>query len=61
MTREELIGRRLLEFLPEARTSGLFDASVRVIETGEPSSQDDLVVAVGGDSGGERASGGNGM
>ena len=33
---------------PEARTSGLFDASVRVIETGEPFSRDGLVVAVGG-------------
>ena len=48
VAREELIGRCLLEFLPEARTSGLFDASVRVIETGEPFIQDDLVVAVGG-------------
>ena len=52
VTREELIGRRLLEFLPESRISGLFDAFVRVIETGEPFIQDDLVVAVGGD--GER-------
>ena len=49
VTREELIGRRLLEFLPESRSSGLFDAFVRVIETGEPFIQDDLVVAVGGD------------
>ena len=49
VTREELIGRRLLEFLPESRISGLFDASVRVIETGEPYIQDDLVFAVGGD------------
>jgi PAS domain S-box-containing protein len=48
VTREELTGRRLLEFLPESRSSGLFDAFVRVIETGEPFSQDDLVVAVGG-------------
>ena len=48
VAREELIGRRLLEFLPESRSSGLFDAFVRVIETGEPFSQDDLVVAVGG-------------
>ena len=49
VTREELIGRRLLEFLPESWTSGLFDAFVRVIETGEPFIQDDLVFAVGGD------------
>ena len=49
VTREELIGRRLLEFLPESRSSGLFDAFVRVIETGEPFNEDDLVVAVGGD------------
>ena len=49
VAREELVGRRLLECLPEARTSGLFDASVGVIETGEPFSRDDLVVAVGGD------------
>ena len=47
VAREGLIGRRLLEFLPEARTSGLFNASVRVIETGEPFSRDGLVVAVG--------------
>ena len=46
VTREELIGRRLLEFLPESRTSGLFDAFVRVIETGEPFIEDDLVFAV---------------
>ena len=51
VTREELIGRRLLEFLPESRSSGMFEAFVRVIETGEPFSQDDLVVAVGGDLG----------
>ena len=49
VTREELIGRRLLEFLPESRSSGLFDAFVRVIETGEPFIEDDLVFAVGGD------------
>ena len=49
VTREELIGRRLLEFLPEFRGSGLFDAFVRVIETGEPFIEDDLVFAVGGD------------
>jgi PAS domain S-box-containing protein len=48
VTREELIGRRLLEFLPESGSSGLFDAFVRVIETGEPFIQDDLVFAVGG-------------
>ncbi len=47
MTSEALIGRRLLEFLPESRSSGLFDAFVRVIETGEPFIQDDLVFAVG--------------
>ena len=52
VTREGLIGRRLLECLPEARRSGLFDAFVPVIETGEPFIQDDLVFAVGGD--GER-------
>ena len=49
VAREELIGRHLLGFLPEARSSGLFDAFVRVIETGEPFSRDDLVFAVGGD------------
>ena len=49
VTREELIGRRLLEFLPESRSSGLFDAFVRVIETGEPFIRDDLVFAVGGE------------
>ena len=49
VAREELIGRHLLGFLPETRSSGLFDALVRVIETGEPFSRDDLVFAVGGD------------
>ena len=49
VTREELIGRRLLEFPPESWTAGLFDAFVRVVETGEPFIQDDLVFAVGGD------------
>ena len=49
VAREELIGRHLLGFLPESRSSGLFDAFVRVIETGEPFSRDDLVFAVGGD------------
>ena len=48
VTREELIGRRLLEFLSDSPISGLFDAFVPVIETGEPFIQDDLVVAVGG-------------
>ena len=48
VAREELIGRHLLGFLPGARSSGLFDAFVRVIETGEPFSRDDLVFAVGG-------------
>jgi PAS domain S-box-containing protein len=49
VAREGLIGRCLLGFLPEARSSGLFDAFVRVIETGEPFSRDDFVFAVGGD------------
>ena len=33
---EELLGKRLLEEIPGVREEGLFDAYVRVIETGEP-------------------------
>src|SRR5881394_1723323 len=34
--REDVFGRRLLELFPSHRTNGLFDAYVRVTETGEP-------------------------
>jgi PAS domain S-box-containing protein len=34
--REEVLGRSLLEMFPAHRTNGLFDAFVRVTETGEP-------------------------
>lgn len=35
-TRDELIGRRLFELVPGQRTSPLFQAYVRTVETGEP-------------------------
>src|SRR3954469_14921700 len=34
--REDVVGRRLLDLFPSHRTNGLFDAYVRVVETGEP-------------------------
>src|SRR5947208_2130303 len=34
--REDVVGRRLLELFPSHATNGLFDAYVRVVETGEP-------------------------
>jgi len=36
MTREQQVGRGLLELLPAHRESGLFDRYCRVVETGEP-------------------------
>jgi PAS domain S-box-containing protein len=36
MTREQQVGRGLLELLPAHRESGLFDKYCRVVETGEP-------------------------
>jgi PAS domain S-box-containing protein len=36
MTREEQVGRNLLEILPAHRSSGLFDEYVKVVETGIP-------------------------
>ncbi len=36
MTREQQVGRNLLELLPGHRESGLFDRYCRVVETGEP-------------------------
>ena len=35
-TREELLGRRLLDVFPEHSRSGIFDAYCHVVETGEP-------------------------
>jgi PAS domain S-box-containing protein len=35
MVREQMVGRALLEVLPEYRESGLFDAYCKVVETGE--------------------------
>ena len=49
VTREELIGRRLLEFLPGIQDLRAVRRVPRVIETGEPFIQDDLVLADGGD------------
>ena len=36
LTIEELVGKRDLELHPELRSTGLFDAYVRTVETGEP-------------------------
>ena len=35
-TAEQLLGRRMLEMLPSNKADGLFDAYVKVVETGEP-------------------------
>lgn len=43
MTREEQIGKRLLELLPSHRESGLFDEYCRVVETGKPLIKESLV------------------
>lgn len=43
MAREEQIGRGLCELLPAHRTSGLFDAYCRLVETGEPLVKESLV------------------
>jgi len=36
LRREEVLGRRLLDFFPSHRTNGLFDAFTSVTETGQP-------------------------
>ncbi len=43
MTHEELMGRRLLEFLPAHREAGVFDLIVESIETGRSLVIDDIV------------------
>jgi len=43
MTREQQVGKRLLELLPAHRESGLFDEYCRVIETGEPLVKESLI------------------
>jgi PAS domain S-box-containing protein len=43
MSIEALTGRRLLELFPGMRDSGIFDAKVRVVETGEPNTIDSVV------------------
>ncbi len=42
-SRDDLIGSRLLEFLPEMASSGLLDAWSQVVETGRPLTLDDFV------------------
>lgn len=42
MTKEEQVGKSLLELLPTHRESGLFDDYCRVVETGEPLVKDSL-------------------
>lgn len=39
-TVEELLGKRLLQEMPGNRDAGLFDAYVRVVETGEPATRE---------------------
>lgn len=46
MTHEELMGRRLLEFLPAHLHTGMFDRIVELIETGHPLVIDDFVYPV---------------
>ncbi|MGZ6272762.1 MAG: GAF domain-containing protein [Candidatus Limnocylindrales bacterium] len=41
--REELIGRRLLDLLPEHESAGLIELYARTVETGEPLVLDDLL------------------
>jgi PAS domain S-box-containing protein len=36
LTHDEMVGHRLLDLFPGRREDGLFDACVRVVETGEP-------------------------
>jgi two-component system, sensor histidine kinase and response regulator len=43
LTREEQLGARLLELLPEHKETGLFDDYCRVVETGEPLVKEELV------------------
>ncbi|WP_143467656.1 PAS domain S-box protein [Leptolyngbya ohadii] len=43
MTKEEQLGRRLCELLPNYKASGLFDEYCRVVETGEPLVSDSVV------------------
>src|SRR5450755_2245325 len=42
-SREETIGRGILEILPGHRENGLFERYVRVVDTGEPADADGLV------------------
>jgi signal transduction histidine kinase len=42
LAREDLVGHRLLEILPEHGPSGLLDAYARVVDTGQPLLLDDL-------------------
>ena len=41
VSRDELLGRRLLDLLPEHGPSGIFDRYVAVVETGVPLAEDD--------------------
>jgi PAS domain S-box-containing protein len=41
---EALTGRRLLEIFPDMRDSGIFDAKVRVVETGEPNTAESVAL-----------------
>ncbi len=43
MTREEQIGKRLLELLPAHRETGLFDEYCQVVETGKPLTKESLI------------------
>ena len=43
MTKQQMIGKGLCEFLPNHRDTELFDEYVRVVETGVPLSKEDLI------------------
>ncbi len=47
MRRSHLVGNTLLATMPESRASGLFDASIRVVETGKPFHGDHHVMQEG--------------
>jgi two-component system cell cycle sensor histidine kinase/response regulator CckA len=48
LSAEALTGRRLLEIFPGMRDSGIFDAKVRVVETGEPNTAESFALDLPG-------------
>jgi PAS domain-containing protein len=47
-TREEQVGRRLLEVFPHLRQLGLFDVYRGVVDTGEPATREGFTFEIGG-------------